>query len=324
MLPLAVSAFLFLALVSGAMALLAPARLGRSPTDERIRRLRHQSDEGGQRSASPTLRRGYSSIPTLRRLLGGSAWADAVTLELQQANVRLRVGEYLMARLLFAGLLFLLTVLIARLHPVGLALGLALAAGGYMAPALFVRHLRHRRIAAIEKQLVDFLPMIASSLRSGFAFLQGVELAARQIGPPLHDELSLLVNDMNLGATMEAALLDLGRRVGSTDVDMMVTAVLVQRTSGGNLSEILDSAAETLRERERIRGELQTLTAQQRLTGLILSVYPIAVGLLLLAIMPSMWSVLFTETLGRVFLGVALGLQFLGFFTMRRVMEIEI
>ena len=123
---------------------------------------------------------------------------------------------------------------------------------------------------------------------------------------------------------MEEALLKMGERVESTDLDMMITAVLVQRDSGGNLSEILETAAETLRERERIRGDIQTLTASQRLTGLILSAYPIAIGLLLLFIMPSLWSVMFTETLGRILLGFALGLQFIGYLVMQRVMRIEI
>lgn len=123
---------------------------------------------------------------------------------------------------------------------------------------------------------------------------------------------------------MDAALLDFGRRVGSTSLDMMITAILVQRSTGGNLSEILDTAAETLRERERIRGDLQTLTASQRLTGIILSLYPIAVGLVLLALLPSQWMVLFTETAGQILLGVALTLNLIGYFAMRRVMNIEI
>ena len=179
-------------------------------------------------------------------------------------------------------------------------------------------------VAKIEKQLVEFASMLASSLRSGFAFQQGVDLAARQLEPPLADELTTLINDANLGATMEAALLDMGRRAGSTDLDMMITAILVQRTSGGNLSEVLDQAGETLRERERIRGDIQTLTAQQRLTGTILSLYPIAVGFVLLALLPSMWSLMFTEMWGQVFLGIALGLQALGFFAMRRLVNIDI
>jgi tight adherence protein B len=244
--------------------------------------------------------------------------------ELQQASIQLRVGEYMLGRVLLAVFLFLAAVLFARFHPIGLVAGLAVGVAGYALPAVYVKFSRSRRIAKIEKQLIELLPMLASSLRAGFAFQQGVELASQQLGPPLADELALLLNDVNLGATMDEALQDLGRRVGSTDLDMVITAIMVQRTTGGNLSEILDQAAETLRERDRIRGDLQTLTAQQRLTGTILSAYPIAIGLFLLAIMPAVWSTLFTETLGRVLLGTALSLQLVGFFAMRRVMNIEI
>lgn len=318
----AASAFLFLALVTGAVSLFVTSR-GRSSFDERIRALRpRRADDGGD--AAPTLRRAQSSIPMLRRLLSGSEWAEATALQLQQANLHLRVGEYLLARGGLAFFLFIVTLFVSRLHPVGIVIGLVLGGAGYLLPAFYVQFLRRRRIDKIEKQLVELAPMLASALRSGFALQQGIELASRQLEPPIADELNLLINDVNLGATMQAAMLDMGRRIGSTDFDMLITAILVQRTSGGNLSEVLDQTAETLRERERIRGDLNTLTAQQRLTGTILSVYPAGVGLLLLALMPSLWSVMFTKTLGQVFLGVALGLQVIGFLAIRRLMKIEI
>ncbi|MDZ4277933.1 MAG: type II secretion system F family protein, partial [Dehalococcoidia bacterium] len=281
-------------------------------------------DEGAKQPAGSTLKRPRSSIPTLGRLLSSSAWADSMAFQLQQANVQLRVGEYLLARLVLAAAVLFVVAALTRLHPLGIIFGLAGGAVGFWLPAIYLTLLRQRRLAKIERQLVDFAPSVASSLRSGFALQQGIELAARQLDSPMRDELAYLINDINLGSTTEAALLDLGKRVGSTDVDMLVTAILVQRSSGGNLSEVLDQAAETLRERERIRGDLQTLTAQQRLTGIILSVYPMAIGLLLLALMPDLWSVLFTETLGRIVLGIGLGLQLLGFLVMRRVMNIDI
>jgi tight adherence protein B len=105
---------------------------------------------------------------------------------------------------------------------------------------------------------------------------------------------------------------------------MLITAVLVQRSSGGNLAEILDQSAETLRERERLRGDVRTLTAQQRLSGYVLAVYPVLVGLGLLVIAPDTYSLLFTETIGRTLLGVAFGLQAAGFLVIRRLIKIEI
>ena len=320
----AASAFLFLSIVTGSAFVLTGGRSRRTRVDQRLRALGRaaQGNDESSRGAA-TLKRAHSSIPMLQRLLGGSG-AETTALELQQAGIRLRVGEYVLVRVGFGLLLFFLAVFLTRFHPLGLALGALLAAAGYALPALYVSRRRQRRIAKIETQLVEFAPMLASSLRSGFAFQQGMEVAAKQMDPPLADELTLLLSDVNLGATMDAALLDFGRRVGSTSLDMMITAILVQRSTGGNLSEILDTAAETLRERERIRGDLQTLTASQRLTGIILSLYPIAVGLVLLALLPSQWMVLFTETAGQILLGVALTLNLIGYFAMRRVMNIEI
>jgi tight adherence protein B len=134
----------------------------------------------------------------------------------------------------------------------------------------------------------------------------------------------MLLNDLSLGADSAIALRELGERVGSRDLDMVITAVQVQRTTGGNLPEILDAAASALRDRERVRGEVKTFTAQQRMTGLILSVYPIAVGLLLLAIMPSIWSKMFTEPVGQIQLAIAIGLQVIGFLAIQRSLKVEV
>ena len=319
----AASVFVFLAIATGAIAAFGPIRFRRSKSEERILSLQTGRGQAGDSSVGPTFKRSHSSIPTLRSLLSDSEWAESTAHDLQQANVHLRVGEYLLVRFMLAAFTFFVVAVLLRFHPLGILLGLAVAGAGYMIAPFYLGLLRRRRLAKIENQLVEFLPMLASSLRSGFAFQQGVELAAQQLEPPLASELMILLNDTNLGATMEEALLQMGERVGSTDLDMMITAFLVQRSTGGNLSEVLERAAETLREREQVRADLQTLTASARLTGLILSLYPAVVGLLLLLIMPSLWGVMFSETIGRIFLGVALGLQALGFLVMRRVMRFD-
>jgi tight adherence protein B len=314
--------FLFLAIVTAALVIFSPTI---SASDQRIRRIGKQGvDRDGDADLGPLLKRPLSSIPTLRRMLSRSARFDAMAVELERANIQLRVGEFLLIRTLLALVLLFVALVVSRFHIVGVLLGLLAAVAGYAAPALWVKLRQQRRRASIEAQLVDFCPMVASSLRSGFALQQAIELARRQIGSPLGDELSLLINDINLGASTEDALLDFSNRVHSADIDMLVTAILVQRSTGGNLSEILDQTAETLRERERIRGDVKTLTTQHRLTGIILSIWPALVGLLLLVLMPSMWGLMFTETAGRVMLGMAVGLQVLGFVLMRRAMNIAI
>ena len=319
------SLFVFLAVVAGAISLFGPARFGRKLAEERLRSLRPPEGEPERRRTdAPGLRRSHSSIPTLRRLLRNSPWAEESARELQQAHIQLRVAEYLLIRLFLGALTFVVIAFLLRLHPIGLVIGAGAAVGAYFAPVAYVKLARRRRVAQVEKQLVELLPLLASSLRAGFALQQAMEGAAQQLGPPLADELDLLLQDVNLGATMQAALQDMGRRIGSTDLDIVITAILVQRTTGGNLAEVLDQGAETLRERERIRGEILTFTSQQRLTGTILSVYPIAVGLILLALLPSYWSKLFTETVGQVQLAIALSLQVIGFVAIRRLLNIEV
>ena len=316
--------FLFLALLAGSLAVLKAAFGARNGVEERVRSLRAGSVREDQ-TASTAQNAATDGLPSggIQRLVARVSGSEGLALQLQRAGLRLRPGEFLLGRLAIAALAFLASALLLRFHAIALPVGIGCAVIGYLLPSVFLKVLRQRRAARMERQLVEFLPVVSSSLRSGFGMVQGIETAARQLGPPLAEELAALLRDVNLGASMQDALEDLGRRIDNPDLDIIITAVLVQRTTGGNLAEVLDKAAETLLDRERIRGDLQTMTAQQRLTGLVLSVYPVAVGLILLAIMPGMWSKLFTEPIGQAQLAIAIGLQALGFLAIRRVLNVD-
>jgi tight adherence protein B len=314
--------FLFLAVAAAAVWLFTP-RSGREG-ERRLRELRPVLEAEATSSKVPPSRRSRSSIPTLQRLLSNSEWADSTALSLERAHVRLRVGEYLLVRIVLGLVAFGLFALVMQFSVWGVVFGVIAGIVAFMVPPFYVRWVQRRRTATLETQLIDFLPALSAALRAGFSFQQGIENSLGQVGDPLREELLLLVNDVNLGGTMQQALVDMSRRAGSQDLDMMVTAILVQRTTGGNLSEVLDNVAETLRERDRIRGEILTLTASQRLTSIILSVWPMAVGFFLFLIAPDIWSKLFTTALGNVMLGIALGLQFIGFLLLRRATQIEI
>ena len=171
---------------------------------------------------------------------------------------------------------------------------------------------------------MEALQLISNSLRSGFAFTQSVEMAVRQLESPMKEELERFLQDNALGARSDEALRNLVERTGSYDIEMMVTVILVQRTTGGNLSEILDNVAETIRERERLQGEIRALTASQRLTGMILSVYPLLLGALFTLIAYDLMKVLWETETGRVLLGIAAILQVLGFIVIRRVLRLDV
>jgi tight adherence protein B len=323
MIAAAAALFVLLALVCAASGAVMPL-FARGAADTRVRGLGSRTIVTPGPDAKAALRRSASSIRPLQRLLDRSARAEATAEQLQRAGLQLRVGEYLLGRLLFALVTLIVPVLFFGPRPITFICALAAAIVAYLLPAMVIRSMARRRVTQIDKQLVEFLPSIASSLRAGFALQHGIEAAARQLGPPLSDELLAFLNDVSLGANVEGALQEMSLRVGSTDLDMVVTAMLVQRTTGGSLAEVLEQAAETLRERERIRGDVMTFTAQQRLTGLVLSIYPIAIGLLLLAIMPATWSKMFTEPVGQVQLAIAFGLQIIGFLWIRRALRVEV
>jgi tight adherence protein B len=166
--------------------------------------------------------------------------------------------------------------------------------------------------------------IISNALKAGFGLLQALDNAATNLEHPISTELGRTIHEMNIGSSAEEAMLALSERCGSYDLDIVVTAILVQRTVGGNLGEILDTVAETMRERIRIRGEIQTLTAQQKLTGLVIGALPIGVGVLFQLMQPGYISPLFVTVLGKVMLGVAVVLEVVGIMIIQRILNIEV
>jgi len=319
MLALSASVFVFLALLLGAIGVRQLSQ-GRAASERRIQALR--AKPGPAREA--VILRQISAIPALRSFLSDNNWAVRTSLDLQRASLHLRVGEYLLARIFLAVLLAFLALLVVGFRAQGFLLAIPLGGLGFMLPALYVSLRKRRRLQAIQGQLVETVTLIANAVRSGFGFLQGVQATARQMTPPISDELDHLTQDINLGMGAEQALLDMSHRVGSQDLDIVITAIIIQRSTGGNLSEILDNVAETMKEREQIEGEISTLTAEKRLTGNILSIYPAVLAALLFLIGPDVMSTLWTESAGVVLLVIAVVLQVIGFLAIRRIVAIDI
>ncbi len=288
--------------------------------ENRLDRMAKSSDKP---SLGNVLKRDSGTFPFLRRL-AGSGWAERAAKDLAQAGMSLKVSEYLMIRLAVSGGFAALLIVFASGSTLGTLLAIVAGLVGFMMPAWFVAFRRSRRQAALSEQLPEMLALLANSLRSGFAFTQAVDLAAKQMEPPIGEELKLLQRDTALGMPMDEALQAMADRTGTYDFEMMVSSIIIQRSTGGNLSEILDGVADTVREREHLQGEIRALTASQRFTGLVLSVYPIGLGLVLFALAPSTWGVLVTEEAGRMLQAVAAVLQVLGIFTIRRILTLEV
>lgn len=268
--------------------------------------------------------RSYSGLPILSAFLSQFGGSEAMAIHLERAALPLRVGEFYLIRWGMAAVFLIIPLFAGRFQPIYVLLGLGMAVVGYMLPAMWVNNKRKSRINKINKQLVDLLGLVSNSLKSGYGLMQSFEFASRQMHAPIAIEIRRMLRESNLGMGAEDALNALGDRIDSSDLDMVLTAINIQRTVGGNLAEILDKVGSTMRERERIRGEIQTLVAQQKMTGIVIGGLPVFMFAIFMVMNPGYMSLLLTETIGNAMLGAAVVLQFLGYFAMKRIMAIEV
>jgi tight adherence protein B len=256
---------------------------------------------------------------TLSSDVADKRFATKVQRDLARANLKLRVAEYYYIRIgLALGLGLVLGVL---RDPLSGLFGLVL---GYFLPRFWVGRRIGGRLSAFNKQLADTITLLSNSLRAGSSFLQSIELVSRETPAPMGEEMGRVVREVNLGLGMEDALANLVRRIRSEDLDLMVTAIGVQQQVGGNLAEILDTIAFTIRERVRIKGEINTLTAQGRMSGYLVAFLPIGIAVVLNMINPAFMAPLFTQTIGRILLGVGGVMMVIGFFAIQKIVSIKV
>ena len=180
-----------------------------------------------------------------------------------------------------------------------------------------------RRLRAAEEQLVDFLTLSANAMRAGNSLLQALDLSARELPEPIGTELKRTLREINLGLSVDEALHRLVARLPSADLDLVVTAVMIQRQVGGDLAGILDSIASTIRQRQQMKAQVRTLTAQGRLSGLVIAGLPFGLLLILRAMNPEYVSLLWTEPIGLLLLGTGLVSQLIGMFFINKITQVE-
>jgi tight adherence protein B len=277
-------------------------------TDEKVAKLKQRS---------------YSGVPIISAFLAQFKGSEKVAMNLERAGVPLRVGEYYMIRWGIAAIFFVIPLVFG---PSAFILLVCAGMGfvGYMLPSYWIGSKRKSRMNRINGSLVDLLGMVSNSLKSGYGLMQGFEFSSRQMDGPLAMEIRRMLREANLGMSAEDALNALGDRVDSKDMDMVLTAINIQRAVGGNLAEILDQVAHTMRERERIRGEIATLTSQQRMTGIVIGALPVIMFALFMVMNPAYMSLLFTTVPGKIMLVTAIALEFFGYLAIKRIMAIEI
>uniref|UniRef100_UPI003F7DABFA type II secretion system F family protein n=2 Tax=Mitsuokella multacida TaxID=52226 RepID=UPI003F7DABFA len=195
-------------------------------------------------------------------------------------------------------------------------------AGILLGMALLGLRIRRRR-KKFTNQLGDMLTMVANALRAGFSFMQAFELIAREMDAPMGREVQLVVNEVNLGNTLESALDNMQRRVASPDFELVVTAVLIQRQVGGDLASILDTISETIAERVRMRREVMALTAQGRASAMVVGLVPVALAGAMSIFNPNYLKPLIETDMGRMFVLGAIILELIGILIIRRIVDIK-
>jgi tight adherence protein B len=287
---------------------------------------RMQRYAGGTEKASTEVkkdrrksRRDIDPFATLSGDVQDKRFSSKVQRDLARADLRLRVAEYYYIRVGLS--LGLAAVLLLLRDPLSAAVGALL---GYFLPRMWVGRRIGSRLNAFNKQLPDTITLLSNSLRAGSSFLQSIELVSRESPAPMGPEMGRVVREVNLGLSMEEALSNLVRRIKSDDLDLMVTAIGVQQQVGGNLAEILDTIAFTIRERVRIKGEIRTLTAQGRYSGYLVAFLPIAIMVTLNFINPEFMQPLFTELIGQILLVCGAIMMLIGFFAIQKITDIKV
>ena len=273
------------------------------------------------------------AIANFNKVVEGRDFGANLSRDIARADLKLKPTEFIFIWIgsvvgIPVGMFIFSFVLPALANPIFLLIGALI---GFWLPRFWLGRRKSGRLNAFNKQLPDTITLIANALRAGSSFLQAVELVVRESRPPISTEFGRVIREVNLGLSFDVALENMVRRVKSDDLELMATAIAIQHTVGGNLAEILDSIAFTIRERVRIKGEIRTLTAQQRLSGYVVGFLPIGLAGFLFIAAPKFMEPMFDQriAIGGLPAGVIILLlggfaMFMGFMFIRKIVDIEV
>ncbi|HSO30249.1 MAG TPA: type II secretion system F family protein [Candidatus Sulfomarinibacteraceae bacterium] len=274
-----------------------------------------------------------NALASLNRAVEGRDFGANLARELARADLKLKPSEYLAiwasATVGTPVVFFVIGFVMPSFQsPIVLIGGLLV---GFIAPRMWLGRRKSSRLNAFNKQLPDTITLVANALRAGSSFLQAIELVVRESRPPVSIEFARVIREVNLGLPFDSAMENMVRRVRSDDFELMATAINIQHQVGGNLAEILDSIAFTIRERVRIKGEIRTLTAQQRLSGYVVGFLPFGLAGFIFLAAPTFFEPMWDPKVsiaglpaGIIILGLGLVMMMIGFMFIRKIVDIEV
>jgi len=265
-------------------------------------------------------------------------WGQSLTRSLARADIKMKTGEFILVTAvltILGGFLGWLlgggagvsggdsTVQILTTIP-GVLIGAAI---GFLAPILYLKRQQGKRLVKFDNQLADMLNLMVNGLRAGYSIMQAMEAVSKELPAPISDEFRRVVQEMQIGIPMDVALENLTRRIPSKDLDLLVTAINVQREVGGNLAEILDTISHTIRERVRVKGEVRILVSQVMMSGRFLAIMPLGVIVIMYFINREYMMRFFnpaTRMYGIPALIIGAFLIMIGYFLMQKIASIEV
>ena len=265
-------------------------------------------------------------------------WGQKLTRSLARADIKMKTGEFIILIGLFTFIGGLLGWLLGggagsglesfSLRTLASIPGILIGAGvGFFLPIIYMRRQQGKRLVKFDNQLADMLNLMVNGLRAGYSIMQALEAVSKELPPPISDEFRRVVQEMQIGIPMDVAMDNLTRRIPSKDLDLLVTAINVQREVGGNLAEILETISHTIRERVRVKGEIRILTSQVMTSGRFLAIMPVAVIIIMYFINRSYMMRFFdpaTRMYGIPALIIGAFMIVIGYFLMTRIAKIEV
>lgn len=270
---------------------------------------------------SKTFKTGLNTIGTVvSKVSILDNYKNKIQKELIKAHILLKGEEFITISIISCVGFVLLMSAVCKNILIGIPFGII----GWVLPSIIVKHKKKKRIRQINGQLADAIVLTSNSLKAGYSFFQAIDMVSREMQPPISEEFAQLQKEINLGYTTEQALENMTNRVESDDLALVIIAVLTQRQVGGNLAEILDSISGTVRDRIKIKGEIRTLTAQGRISGAIISMVPVGLGVVLFITNPDYIGLLFKDKIGWGILAIAVIMQIVGVYSINKIIKIEV
>ena len=296
-----------------------PAMLAQRKLDGRLQELSAPLDAPVAANVLVKIRND-GVVPALDRYIGGTTKGSALARWIEQSGMKASISGVLLVGAVLAALAGF-AANVATHAPLAIPFG---AAFGFALPFLVLRFKRTKRLRKFEEEFPEALDLISRALKAGHAFATGLKMVADEMDEPIGPEFRKTFDEQNFGLPLKDSLENLTLRIPLLDMRFFSTAVLIQRETGGNLSEILENLSYVVRERFKILRQVRVYTAHGRLTGYVLLALPAVLAIALSFINPEHMNMLFRERMGQIMLMIALGMQTAGFFWIRQVVKIEV